>query len=270
MALRTPLVFQNVSFAYRKNAVLHDVSVTVEAGEGVALLGHNGAGKTTLTRLAMALEHPAAGTVTTVGRTTTGHGPEDLADRTGYLFQHPEAQLVERTLAAEIALGPRLLGWQAGRVAPAVAAALAEVGLAGRDGEHPLDLPLPFRRLAALAAALVVDPVLLLLDEPTSGLDRRSRERVAEIVRRRREGGTAVVAVTHDPAFAVECLDRGVILRHGRIVADGTLREALAGGDAAVGPPPLARLDAGAALGATTWRLADVAAALAARCRGRG
>jgi len=270
MAMTPVLSFRDVVFGYRKAAVLHGVSVTVHPGEGVALLGHNGAGKTTLTRLAMALDHPWRGTVECVGRDTAGRGPEDLADRVGYLFQHPEAQLVERTLRAEVGLGPRLLGWSSDHADGAVAEALAAVGLAGEEESHPLDLPLPFRRLAGLAAALVVGPALLLLDEPTSGLDRRSRQRVAEIVRRRREGGTAVVAVSHDPAFAVECLDRGIILREGRVVADGSLRDALEEGDAAVAPPPLARLDAGAVLGASSWRLADVAGALAARCRGSG
>lgn len=264
------LRFENVAFGYDAVAVLHGVTVTVHPGEGVALLGHNGAGKTTLTRLAMALDHPWHGTVSCVGRDTAGLGPEDVADRVGYLFQHPEAQLVERTLAAEIGLGPRLLGWDPGRVGPAVAAVLAEVGLSGHGEDHPLDLPFPLRRLAALAAALVVGPALLLLDEPTSGLDRGSRERVVEILRHRREQGAAVVAVTHDPAFAVECLERGIILRDGRVVADGTLRDALEHGDAAVRPPPLARLDTGAALRAQSWRLADVAEALAMRCRGEG
>ncbi|HMU61371.1 MAG TPA: ABC transporter ATP-binding protein [Gemmatimonadales bacterium] len=215
-----PLAMEQVGFAYGSHSVLEGVSLRVNAGEGVALLGANGAGKTTLTRLAMALLHPDAGQVTTVGRHTTGRGPEDLAGAVGYLFQHPEAQLFARTVHAEVAFGPERLGWSAERIRTAVDATLEELELAALAAHHPYDLPQPTRRLVALAAALVAGPHLLILDEPTAGLDRAARARVTEIVLARRAAGTAILAVTHDMEFAAAALDRAVVL-----VAKGVARD---------------------------------------------
>ncbi len=80
------------------------------------------------------------------------------------------------------------------------------------------------RRLVALAAILAADPELILLDEPTAGLDAASRERVIRVIRARAASGRAVVAITHDPLFAHEALDRAIVVRGGRVVLDGSLR----------------------------------------------
>jgi len=245
----TPLVMESVGFRYGADPVLHEVSLRLEAGEGVALLGPNGAGKTTLTRLAMALRHPGTGRVVTVGRDTDGRRPEDLADVAGYLFQQPSAQLFERTVRAEIAFGPGRLGWPAGQVEKAVASVLEELGLEAISDQHPYDLPEPTRRLVALGAALVSAPLLLLLDEPTAGLDREARARVARVVGSRRAAGAAVLAVTHDLGFAVEALDRAVVLEHGRIREDAPLL-GIVGRDAKYPAPPLLALHRRLGLGA--------------------
>ena len=227
MGAVTPLVMDGVRFAYGSEPVLDGVSLRIEAGEGVALLGANGAGKTTLTRLAMALRHPERGRVETAGRPTAGRRPEDLADVAGYLFQHPEAQLFAHTVRAEVAFGPERMAWEAPRIADAVAGVLAELGLEAHSARHPYDLPAPTRRLVALAAALVGAPSLLILDEPTAGLDRAARSRVAEVVRARRAAGTAILAVTHDLGFAAEVLDRAVVLGAKRVAMDGPLTDLL-------------------------------------------
>lgn len=227
MGAVTPLVLEGVRFGYGAGPVLDGVSLRLEAGEGVALLGANGAGKTTLTRLAMALRHPQQGRVTTCGQGTAGRKPEDLADVAGYLFQHPEAQLFAQTVRAEVAFGPEQLGWSADRIARATAAVLEELGLAPHAEQHPYDLPAPTRRLVALAAALVAAPTLLILDEPTAGLDRSSRARVAAAVTARRRAGAAVLAVTHDFGFAAAVLDRGIVLGGGRVAYDTGLTELL-------------------------------------------
>jgi len=241
MGTVTPLIMESVRFDYGGEPVLQDLSLQVAAGEGVALLGPNGAGKTTLTRLAMALRHPKAGRVRTAGRDTAGLGPEDLADVAGYLFQHPSAQLFERTARAELAFGPERLGWSAPRVTEAVDTILAELGVEALADFHPYDLPEPTRRLVAFGAALVASPILLLLDEPTAGLDREARTRVARVLGARRAAGTAVLAVTHDLGFALEALDRAVVLERGRIREDALLLDVV-GRDPEFPPPPLLAL----------------------------
>lgn len=241
MGALTPLVLDGVRFGYGAGPVLDGVSLRLEEGEGVALLGANGAGKTTLTRLAMALRHPPQGRVWTCGRDTAGRGPEDFADVAGYLFQHPEAQLFAQTVRGEVAFGPSQLGWSAGRLATAVAAVLEELGLTPHAEQHPYDLPAPIRRLVALAAALVAAPRLLILDEPTAGLDRASRARVADAVLSRRREGTAVLAVTHDFGFAAEVLDRAVVLGGARVTHDTALTDLL-GREPEFPAPPLLEL----------------------------
>lgn len=236
-----PLEFRDVRFSYGRLPVLDGVSMRVESGEGVALLGANGAGKTTLSRLAMALLHPADGRVTVAGRDTAGRRPEDMAGTVGYLFQHPEAQLFARTVQAEVAFGPQRLGWRPERIDTAVDGVLAELGLSDVGGHHPYDLPQPTRRLVALAAALVAAPRLLILDEPTAGLDRAARARVAAVIVARRAAGTAVLAVTHDLGFAAAVLDRAVVLAERRVARDLPLPDLL-GHHADFPAPPLLAL----------------------------
>ena len=263
----TALSFDRVAFDYGGGPVLRDVSFTVEAGQGVALFGPNGAGKTTVTRLAMGLLHPREGLVTTVGRETTGLGPEDLADVAGYLFQQPEAQLIERTVRSEIAFGPTCLGWNPERIAQSVASVMNELDLSAEVETHPYDLPLARRRIVALGSTLVSGPKLLLLDEPTAALDRNSRELVVQVLRRRLDQGVAVLAVTHDPGFAIECLDRSLVLGAGVIEIDAATISVLGAGDPDLPLPPATRLARALGFPATVYRTRDVARELARRCR---
>jgi energy-coupling factor transporter ATP-binding protein EcfA2 len=202
------------------------VTLGIAAGDGVALFGSNGAGKTTLLRLAMGLVKGGEGAIE-LSDTAPDADPEDRARVAGYLFQQPEAQLFERTVAREVAFGPRTLGWNERDVAQAVRDALDEVGLAHAADEHPYNLASPHRRLVALAAVLAAKPPLLLLDEPTAGLDRGVRAVVRDAVVRRRDSGVAVLAVTHDGEFALEALDDAAILERGRIVASGSVASLL-------------------------------------------
>lgn len=264
------LSLARVGFRYPGAArpALDEVTLEVGPGEGVALLGRNGAGKTTLIRLAMALLQPAAGEVRVAGRATRGLGPEDLAPVAGFLFQQPESQLFERTIAAELAFGPRQLGWDDRRIAERVEQVLARLGLAGMGGEHPYDLPLPRRRLVALGTAVAAEPALLLLDEPTAALDRDGRAVVAALVADHLAAGGAAVAVTHDARFAIETLGRSLVLEQGRLAADGATAEILAAPGSPLVLPPHAEVAHRLHLSSSSLRMADVAAALAAHCSG--
>jgi energy-coupling factor transporter ATP-binding protein EcfA2 len=264
----TALRFHDVGFTYAGAAepALAGVSLALAAGEGVAIFGPNGAGKTTLARLAMALLHPTRGSVETAGRPTAGLGPEAFAATVGFVFQNPDAQLFERTVRAELAFGPRQLGWTPERILARGAEVLEELGLASAATLHPYDLPLPTRRLVALASALMAEPVLLILDEPTAGLDRASRAIVERAVRARRAAGGAVLAVTHDAGFAAEALDRGVVLAGGRVMRDGPMTDVL-GTEHAPSAPAAVELARGLGLTPKSLRQDDLADALVERCR---
>jgi len=262
------LRLEGAGFRYPRAAevALGPVDLAVAAGEAVGLFGANGAGKSTLARLAMALLHPTEGRVVTVGDDTRGRGPEDFADRVGFLFQHPEAQLFATTVEAELAFGPRQLGWDAARTRERAGAVLEALALAPHAGTHPYDLPAPMRRLVALGTALMAEPALLILDEPTAGLDRASRRLVERVVRDVVARGAAVLAITHDGDFAVEALGRGVVLAEGRVADDGPVDAVLrrhAGGDLPAAPH--AGLVARLGLRPASLRLADVAAAVRTR-----
>jgi energy-coupling factor transporter ATP-binding protein EcfA2 len=236
----------------------------------VALLGRNGAGKSTLLRLVTGLLHPAAGTVRVGDWDAAARRPDELARRVGSLFQHADQQLFARTVREDVAFGRGSLVFRAG-VASRVARALAGLGLEAVADQHPYDLPPPMRKLAALAGALALEPVLLLLDEPTAGLDRRARTRVTETLAERAAAGAALLVITHDLGFAAETLDRALVLERGRLAADAPLADLLTAGAGlaawGLAAPPLAELSAALRLPGRPLRAREVAHALAERCR---
>ncbi len=184
-------------------AILRGVELTVAPGESVALMGRNGAGKSTLLRHAAGLMEPTRGRV-------------ERAGRVALLLQNPGDYLIHERVAEE-----------------APAEALAAVGLAGMAERNPKDLSGGERQ--RLALAIVVGgagdpPVVLALDEPTRGMDRGAKAELAKDLRRRAEEGQAVIVATHDPEFAAACASRAVLLADGRVIADGSAAELLAGG----------------------------------------
>jgi energy-coupling factor transporter ATP-binding protein EcfA2 len=263
----------HVSFAYGATPALADVSFTLAPGERVALLGRNGAGKSTLVKLVTGLLRPRAGSVWVGDWDTRDRAPEALARRVGSVFQHADQQLFARTLQDDVSFGPRALGLAPSEVHERVARALAVLGLEGLAREHPYDLPPAFRKLAALAGALALEPALLVLDEPTAGLDRPLRARVARALGERSTGGVALLVITHDLTFAAETLERGLVLDRGRLACDEPLRHLLAAGDRlaplGLAPPPVAALSAALQLPGRPVRAADAAHALARVAAGR-
>lgn len=270
--MTTALTFEAVSFSYGANAVLRSVSFALAPGDGVALLGPNGAGKTTLTRLTVALARPAEGRVLVGDWDTRRFTPQALARRVGYVFQHADRQLFARTLRDDVAFGPHQLGATAKHAATRAAQALAALGLDGFADAHPYDLSPAHRKLAALAGVLALEPRVLVLDEPTTALDRSLRQAVVDALRARRAAGVAVLAVTHDLAFAAEALDRAVVLEGGCVRADRPLADwlwDLPRGDG-FRPPAVVELARALGFAARPVREREAALALAERCRSRG
>jgi energy-coupling factor transporter ATP-binding protein EcfA2 len=264
------LAFEKVSFDYAGRPALADVSFAIAPGEGVALVGRNGAGKSTLLRLVTGLLRPSAGTVRVGDWDAAERRPDELARRVGSLFQHADQQLFARTVADDVAFGPRVTGVPAAEIGARVQRALESLGLLDVAADHPYDLPPPWRKLAALAGALALEPDLLVLDEPTAGLDRRARARVAEALAARANRGTALLVVTHDLGFAGETLQRALMLEQGRLADDAPISSFLGAGErlARLGlvAPPLAQLSRALGLPGGPVREAEVARALIQRC----
>ncbi len=213
---------------------LRDASLTAEAGETVAIVGRNGSGKTTLVKHLIGLLQPSAGEVRIDGRSIAGRPIHAIAGTVGFVFQRPEDQLFERTVAREVGFGPRMLGFDAGLVERLVDDALGATGLTGQRATNPYDLGLAGRRLVALASVLAMDPAIVVLDEPTAGHDPAGVARVADLVRALAGDGRTVIAITHDLAFAAEAFERVVVMRDGSIVDDGPPGRVLGAGNEAL------------------------------------
>lgn len=263
----TALRFDDVRFDYGAGPVLRGVAFTLEQGDTMALLGPNGAGKTTLTKLVVGLLHPKSGGVWVGGRTTQGRTPEQMARQAAYVFQHPDQQLFARSVAAEVAFSPRLRGLHEDETRELVRDVLTRTGLESVSEEHPYDLPPAQRKLVALAAALAQQPQVLVLDEPAQGLDRAGISRVTAIVREVAAEGVAVLAVTHDLAFALETLERSLVLVEGEVEYDGRSQDLFQDetrlGQLGLEPSQVARLSRELDLPGRPVRVDEVANAIA-------
>jgi energy-coupling factor transport system ATP-binding protein len=236
-----------VTFRYSPEVTaLRGVSLTVEAGETIAILGENGAGKTTLAKHLNGILTPDEGSVLVGDWDTRGRTTAELARFVSYVYQNPNDQLFERTVAAEVAFGPRNLALSEGEVERRVSENLARVGLEAECETHPYDLHPSQRKLVALAASLAMSAPVLVVDEPTTGQDHRGLEQLGELLDELAAEGKTLIAISHDVDFCAEHFERGLLMSHGRILADGPIAETLAQGElldrAAVQKPQLMRL----------------------------
>ena len=212
---------RNLTYAYEHGRpVLQGVSLAIQPGERVALVGPNGGGKSTLARLLVGLLRPDHGVVRLGGDEPAGLPPAELARRAAYVFQDPERQFLAERVRDEI-----LLGLDTTRH-PAAEALLADLGL-------PLDrfgARSPFRlsggeaRRLSLAIALVRDPAVLVLDEPTFGQDRANYDGLLDILDGHLQAGATLIAATHDERFVADVADRVITMSAGRITADERIR----------------------------------------------
>lgn len=211
---------------------LADVSLTVQDGEFLAIIGPTGSGKSTLVQHFNGLLRPTRGRVVVNGL--------DLSDRrvnlrrvrqeVGLVFQYPEHQLFEETVLADVAFGPRNLGFSPEEVEHRVERALEMVGL-GREvlPRSPFELSGGQTRRVAIAGVLAMGPRVLVLDEPTAGLDPRGREEILSRIRGlHADYGLTVVLVTHQMEDVARLAQRVAVLDRGRLLMVGSPREVFA------------------------------------------
>ncbi len=228
--------FAEVSASRGGRPVLRQVSLSVAAGQTVALVGRSGSGKTTLLRLVNRLLDPDSGDVFVDGLSTRAWNPVDLRRRTGYVIQ--DAGLFPHvTVAGNIATVPRLLEWPSARIEARVDELLTLVGLdpAVFRGRWPDQLSGGQRQRAGLARALAADPPLLLMDEPFGALDPITKgELHAEFQRVQRTLHRSVILVTHDMAEACLLADQIAVLHDGEVIACDTPANVVAANDVRV------------------------------------
>lgn len=227
------ITVESVTHHFGEAVALDSVSLTVEDGEFVLLVGPNGSGKTTLVRHCNALLEPDEGRVTVDGIDVT-ENPVAARTSVGMVFQHPRDQFVAATVGADVAFGPENLGIDRVEIDRRVRESLEAVGMDGREDERIAALSGGEQSRLAIAGALAMEPTHLVLDEPFAGLDLRARRSVMDHLDALSAEGTSVVVVTHDLRDLFERADRIVAFESGRVVADGppeTVREAVAAVD---------------------------------------
>lgn len=213
----------NVSKKFGDFQAVHDVSLDVESGSLVALLGPSGSGKSTLLRLIAGLEQPDTGRIWITGEEATSRSVQER--QVGFVFQH-FALFKHRNVRENIAFGLELRRWKKEQIKTRVDELLDLVQLQGFGHRYPSQLSGGQRQRVALARALAVQPRVLLLDEPFSALDAKVRKELRAWLRSLHdEMHVTTVIVTHDQEEAMEVADKIVVMNHGAIEQIGTPAE---------------------------------------------
>ena len=228
------IVVKNLSHTYMEKSkiavkAVDDVSLTVEPGEFLCIIGHTGSGKSTLIQHFNGLMQPTSGSVTVDGYDMADKKQRKLGRQlVGMVFQYPEYQLFEETVYKDVAFGPTNMGLDAEAVKNAVFEAMERVGLAiDRFCEKsPFDLSGGEKRRAALAGIIAMQPKYLVLDEPMAGLDPMGRAEILGVLESlRREKNTAVIMISHSMDDIMRHATRVAVLERGRLIRLGEPRE---------------------------------------------
>lgn len=237
----------NLHFTYPTGVTaLHGISLNIESGEQVAIVGQNGAGKTTLVKHLNGLLQPTSGYVRIGDWDTKEHSIAKMARRVGYVFQNPDEQLFSKNVGTEIAFGPKNLGFTSEQVQGLVNDALAMTELSDKTETNPYDLSPTWRKMVAIASIIAMDTPIVIFDEPTTGQDASNIARIANVIGSLRERGKTVITITHDIDFCAENFERVIAMSQGKILLDGKANDVLGQEEILastyVDPPQLTRL----------------------------
>lgn len=241
------ITIANLHFTYPSGPqALCGVSLTIDTNELVAIIGQNGAGKTTLVKHFNGLLQPTRGRVLIGDWDTTEHSVAKLASRVGYVFQNADEQLFSKSVEAEVAFGPKNLGFDPERVRTLVQDALALTELSDKNRTNPYDLSATWRKMVAIASVIAMDTPVVIFDEPTTGQDAVNVARIAQAISELRRRGKTVIAITHDIDFCAENFERVIVMSQGKVLLDGRANDVLGEEEILastyVEPPQLTRL----------------------------
>lgn len=226
-----PIELRQVEYTYGlgtpfEKQALRDINVTIEDGQFLGIIGHTGSGKSTFVQLLNGLLHPTSGQVAINGVDIAKKGAEAkvMRRKVGMVFQYPEHQLFEETIAKDIAFGPKNLGLNPEEIDRRVRLAMDFVGLdydtyADRS---PFHLSGGQMRRVAIAGVIALRPDYLILDEPSAGLDPSGRDEIfGQIKRLHEEEGITVIIVSHNMDDISRLADRLLVFNQGSVLLDG-------------------------------------------------
>ena len=213
--------------AYEKKA-LNDVSLTINKGEFIGIIGHTGSGKSTLIQHFNGLEKATSGTIYFNGQDIydKDFNMKSLRSKVGLVFQYPEHQLFETTVLEDVKFGPKNLGLDKLEVDLRAFEAIKQVGLSEKSYDaSPFELSGGQKRRVAIAGVLAMKPEILILDEPTAGLDPRGRDEILDQIATLHKEGLTVILVSHSMEDVAKYADRIIAMNSGKIAFDGTPKE---------------------------------------------
>lgn len=219
---------KDVHFSYPNGVdALRGVSLTVQDGEFIAIMGQNGAGKTTLVKHFNGLLKPTRGSVLIDGVDTRKASVATLSRKVGLVFQNADHQLFSETVEDEVAFALKNFGFEENTVKKRVTWALNLLGLTQYKKISPFMLSGGERKRVALASVLAWNPKILILDEPTIGQDYQQKEKLRQFILQMKTQRKTVIIVTHDVEFVAECNPRVLLMRDGKIITDGEASKVL-------------------------------------------
>ena len=225
------IVIEHLNYVYMQGGpyetkALDDVSLTIHDGEFVGLIGHTGSGKSTLVQHLNGLILPTSGQITVDGMDLADKNTDKRAirRRVGLVFQYPENQLFEETVAKDIAFGPKNLGLDEAEIDRRVRTAMRRVALDydKLSQRSVFELSGGQMRRVAIAGVLAMEPQTLVLDEPCAGLDPKGLHR---------ESGATIVMVSHSMDDVAALAERVIVMNHGKVAMDGAPREVFSRGE---------------------------------------
>ena len=250
-----PIQVKNLTHTYTAGAIkstaIRDVNLEIKEGEFVCIVGHTGSGKSTLVQHLNGLLKPTSGQILVDGEDMNGEKVDKrrIRQNVGLVFQYPEYQLFEETIAKDVAFGPKNQGLSAEEIDQRVRKAMAHVHLdydkyAQRS---PFELSGGQMRRVAIAGVLAMEPKYLILDEPTAGLDPKGRDRILGMIQDlHKEGNVTVVMVSHSMDDCARLASRMIVMDKGTVLMSDTPRNVFAQADkmrdAGLGIPEAARL----------------------------
>jgi energy-coupling factor transport system ATP-binding protein len=218
--------FRDVTYIHENGVkALDGITMQMDAGETIAIVGENGAGKTTLIKHVTGLLKPTSGAVLVDGVNTRETSTATLSRKVGIAFQNPDHQLFSESVQEEIAFALKNFGFPPDLVEKRVTWGLQLFGLEEYKESSPLILSGGEKKRLTLACILAWDPEVVILDEPTVGQDAIQKEKLAGTIKMLGSTGKTVVVVSHDIEFLWPLQPRVVVMKSGRIVADGPAPE---------------------------------------------
>ena len=221
--------FENVKYSYTENGkrfAVNGVTLSIEEGEFIAVLGRNGSGKSTLAKLINALLTPVSGKVEVFGMDTSDNKKTfEIRKNAGMVFQNPDNQMVASIVEDDVAFGPENIGVPREEIGERIGFALKAVGMEEYRTSTPTRLSGGQKQRIAIAGVLAIKPKIMILDESTAMLDPKGRREVMDVVKRlNKEENMTVILITHFMDEALEA-DRAIVMNQGEIVMQGTPEE---------------------------------------------